>query len=176
MADFRAGECPLPGTSTYTDVVTNHITDGLWHFILHWQQDLPEALTSGKERVYLQHFYDRLSVNQDAFSDADISHYTNLFQLSGAMRAGFELYRGFHQDEKDNKEWVKKHGKSSVASLALNGEGSFLSKLGVPQSQEVFESVEEALIPESGHWIAEENPRGFVDEVSKWVQKHGGNK
>lgn len=88
------------------------------------------------------------------------------------MRAGFELYRGFHQDEKDNKEWVAQHGKSSVPSLALNGEGSFLAKLGPVQSKEVFENVEKVVIPGSGHWIAEENPDMFVKEVLKWVEKH----
>lgn len=37
---------------------------------------------------------------------------------------------------------------------------------------EMYEDFTAELVPESGHWIAEENPRGFVDSVLKFLAKH----
>ena len=38
----------------------------LFHFTFHRVLDLPEALTAGRERSYLQHFYDELGYEPTA--------------------------------------------------------------------------------------------------------------
>lgn len=35
----------------------------MWHSAFHQQLDLPETLTQGRERIYIQHFYIRLCYN-----------------------------------------------------------------------------------------------------------------
>lgn len=55
-------DCPLPGTKNYWDCKA--ASTDTWHFIFHnVQDDLPERLVSGHERIYMRHFFDRLCVN-----------------------------------------------------------------------------------------------------------------
>lgn len=164
------GECPLPGTKVYDKFVKED--SGVWHFTFHWQTDLPETLTYGRERQYIKHFYDRLCINASAFRADDIDYYASLFAQPGAMRSGFDVYRGFHQDSKDNIEWVEKSGKCKVPCLTLNGDGSFLARIAKDQALEMYTDVESVTVAKSGHWIAEENPEDFVENVLKFVGKH----
>ena len=44
-------DVPVPGDGTDT------FWAGRWHHPFHWISDLPEALTTGRERIYLEYFY-----------------------------------------------------------------------------------------------------------------------
>lgn len=166
------GECPLPGSTAYERVIREEAHGGLWHFVFHWQTDLPELLTQGRERIYIKSFYDRLMVNTAALTPADVDYYASVFAQPGAMRAGFDLYRAFHQDARDNRAWLEKHGKCEVPSMSLNGDGSFLAGIAKEQNQEMFETTGDAQVKDSGHWCAEENPEDFVSQVLKWVGRY----
>eukprot|EP01111_Echinosteliopsis_oligospora_P011168 TRINITY_DN3618_c0_g1_i2.p1 TRINITY_DN3618_c0_g1~~TRINITY_DN3618_c0_g1_i2.p1 ORF type:complete len:206 (+),score=17.52 TRINITY_DN3618_c0_g1_i2:80-697(+) len=65
-ASVAWGECPLPGTQVYDEIVKNDRR--VWHFDFHMQIDLPELLTQGRERIYIKHFYDRLCINARAIT------------------------------------------------------------------------------------------------------------
>jgi len=163
------GECPLPGTEEYDNFLMN---PGVWHFHFHWQADLPETLTAGKEETYLKHFYERLSSVPTAISAADTAYYGQLFSKPGAMRAGFDLYRNFPKDVEENREWLKEHGKCKVPTLTMSGENSFLANFAEKQAKEMYENVEVAIVKGSGHYCAEENPEDFVEKVLGFVRKH----
>ena len=62
-----------------------------WHFAFHLLPDLPEALISGREEIYLEWFLRRKTASPMAFSDADIARYVRLMQQNGALRAGLAL-------------------------------------------------------------------------------------
>lgn len=171
-ASVAWGECPLPGTTAYDNFVREGITNGVWHFVFHWQTDLPEALTAGREAIYLKSFYDRLCYNASAFSPTDVEHYASKFAQPGGMRAGFDVYRAFHQDAKDNRALVQKNGKCKVPSMSLNGEKSFLAGIASEQNDEMYETLATGIVAGSGHWCAEENPASFVKEVLGWVKKN----
>ncbi|KAM0174610.1 hypothetical protein ACHAPF_005977 [Botrytis cinerea] len=170
-ASVAWGECPLPGTDAYNNAVKEGITGGLWHFVFHWQTDLPEALTAGRENIYIKSFYDRLCYNASAFSPNDVEHYASKFAQPGGMRAGFDLYRAFHQDAEDNLRMLK-GGKCKVPSMSLMGEKSFLATIANQQNEQMYETTSSASVPGSGHWCAEENPAGFVEAVLKWTSKN----
>lgn len=55
-------ECPQPGTSVYEQSRSDPamIYGPTFHFAFHQARGLAEALTEGREEVYLQHFYERL--------------------------------------------------------------------------------------------------------------------
>ncbi|KAF2421078.1 alpha/beta-hydrolase [Tothia fuscella] len=164
------GECPLPGAKPYESGFKN--SPKVWHFAFHQQLDLPELLTQGRERVYLKHFYDRLCFNPSGITPGDVDHYGASFAQPGGMRCGFELYRAFPQDSKDNQAQLRKTGKLKVPAAALNGEQSFLLEIAKEQTEEFYKTCEVVTIDRSGHWIGEENPQDFVDKVFTFVEKH----
>ena len=106
-------EAVLPGTAAYDRLVATPTLVGapMWHFFFHNAGDgLAEALTAGRERLYLRHFYDRHAFDPEAIGPADLDRYADAFAMSGAMRAGFEIYRAFDQDAADNRAALAAHG------------------------------------------------------------------
>ncbi|KAK5047039.1 hypothetical protein LTR84_006981 [Exophiala bonariae] len=164
------GECPLPGSKPYESGFKN--SPGMWHFTFQQQLDLPELLTQGKERIYIKHFYDRLCYNPFGITPRDVDHYAASFAQPGGMRAGFELYRAFPQDSKDNVAMLEKDGQLSMPAAALCGEMSLLLEVAEEQARQFYKHVELVKIDQSGHWTAEESPKDFVKKVVGFVEKY----
>jgi pimeloyl-ACP methyl ester carboxylesterase len=170
VASLIWGECPLPGTSTYDSIMGS---PDVFHFIFHRVLDLPEALIAGRERIYLKHFFDKQVYNTAAITKGDLDVYTEAYSQPGAIRAGLEVYRAFDKDVQENKEWVKKNGKLSVPTLGMVGKEFLLAPYVESMVGEMCERGEVLQVENSGHYIAEENPEGFVDGVLGFVSKHG---
>jgi pimeloyl-ACP methyl ester carboxylesterase len=166
VASVIWGECPLPGTSSYEEVKA---TPALFHFVFHQIRDLPEALIAGKEREYITHFYNKLAYNSAGITNEDVDVYTLAFSQPGAIRCGLEVYRSFEQDAKENRDWLKENGKVKVPSLLMMGAESGLKELAAAMATESHEDAEVLEVGASGHWIAEENPEGFVKGVLDFV-------
>ncbi|KAL9003362.1 MAG: hypothetical protein Q9188_003756 [Gyalolechia gomerana] len=167
VASLIWGECPLPGTTEYDD--TKH-TPTMWHFDFHSVPDLPELLVSGHEKQYLKHFYDRLAQNPAAFTEADLDFYATLYSAPGAIRAGFNVYRAFEEDKRDNLQLVKENGKVKVRTMLLGGESSFLMERAERMGREVDENFVVGTVEGCGHWIAEENAEGFVGKILGFIE------
>lgn len=165
-------EAPLPGTATYDDLVATprlrHAA--MWHFFFHnADNDLAELLTFGRERQYIQHFFERLAYDQGGIGPADLDIYASAFATAGAMRAGFELYRAFDRDGEDNRAALGKTGKLAMPVLALGGASSFFAPIAAAMLGEVAHNVRVATIPRCGHWVAEENPAALLEELSRFT-------
>ena len=83
-------DAPLPGTTVFDRLRAD---PRVWHFAFHGVRDLPEMLVAGRERPYLQAFFNARVYNTAILQDGDFDHYVDAYSAPGAMRAGFELYR-----------------------------------------------------------------------------------
>lgn len=171
VASIIWGECPLPGTSACAADRTTHQV-AQFHFIFHCVPDLPEALVAGREGIYLKHFFDKLLYNSAAITDADFRHYVLAYSQPGAMRAAFQVYSAFEKDAEENGEWVKREGKCKVPCMVFSGDMSRHKEAAESMASEVYENIEVAVVEASGHYLAEENPDGFVKQVLDFVGKH----
>ena len=59
-----------------------------WHHLFHQVPDLPEALTVGRERTYLEFFFMNGADQADTFSDADIAEYVRTYSQPGRCARG----------------------------------------------------------------------------------------
>ncbi|KAI7334491.1 alpha/beta-hydrolase [Hortaea werneckii] len=169
------GECPLPGTQTYyRDRQDLKRQVQQFHFIFHQVPDLPEALVNGNERVYITHFYTKIGYKVDALNKEDIDQYAAAYEQPGAMRCAFELYRAFEKDAEDNKSQLAKQGKCNAPTLILSGEKSHHRAEAEEMALEVTEDgkLQIGVVKGAAHWLAEENPTGFVDELLAFVRQH----
>lgn len=155
----------LPGTEVGDEIVRH---PKLWHIAFHGLRDMPELLTAGREREYLSFFFHNYSYNLAAFPPAEIDEYVRLYAQPGAMRAGFELYRALPQDAEDNKRFKAK--KLTMPVLAMGGIGSTAGPLLERTAREVAETVTVVNVPNSGHFIAEENPAFFVASLRSFLK------
>ena len=139
----------------------------LWHFRFGGPD--MERLVKGRERIYLDRFWNEFSATPARFSEAARRHYAKLYARPGAMRAGFAQFAAFDQDAADNKAFIAE-GKLDVPVSALGGEKSFgLAMADVMRFAAT--NVEGGAVPDSGHWIMEENPKATVAMVRSFLEK-----
>ena len=167
--DIRAlayGEASQPGTTVYDRMKA---TPTEWHFLFHQVLDLPETLVAGRERLYLQYFYDRQGARPTA---VDTDAFVRAYEQPGAMRAGFDLYRAFEHDAADLRAALGSGGKLTIPCLGLYGDGSLSHRSAVEEvGNEIAEVVSVQGIAGAGHWIADENPEGLVETVLRFDNK-----
>jgi pimeloyl-ACP methyl ester carboxylesterase len=131
----------------------------LWHFRVGGPD--MERLVAGRERIYLDRFWNEFSATPKRFNEASRRHYAKLYARPGAMHAGFAQFAAFDQDAVDNRAFVAA-GKLDVPVLALGGEKSFGTTMAAVM-RFAASDVEEGVVPDSGHWIMEENSQYSVD-------------
>src|SRR5690606_11491500 len=120
---------------------------------------------AGRERIYLDRFWNEFSADPSRFDEASREHDAALYALPGAMHSGFAQFAAFDQDALDNKALLAANGKLEMPVLALGGEKSFGAQTAVVM-RFAADNVTEGIIPDSGHWIMEENPDATVSAVT----------
>ena len=139
-----------------------------WHHQFHLTADLPEALTAGRERLYLSWFYRTFGHRPDAISDADIDEYVRAYSQPGAMRAGFAYYRALPQDAADNRANVARL-KLPMPVLAIGGaSGRGRGREPEESLKRVALHVQGDIVADCGHWIPEEQPRYLADRLQQF--------
>ena len=158
----------IPGTKPFQQLLTTGKlkNSNLAHFFFHnARNNMAETLTAGRERVYLEDFFDRIAFNMGAFPPEVIDTYAKAYAAPGAMKAGFEVYRAFDQDGEDNLSLLGKGGKLRMPLLFIAGNESFLSTIAEDILAEIAENGSLTTISNSGHYPAEENPEAFAKAV-----------
>ncbi|MDN7538934.1 alpha/beta fold hydrolase [Burkholderia cenocepacia] len=145
-------DVPVPGTRIWDEAKAS-ADPQIWHFGLHQQRDIAEMLIAGKERAYILDFYKKRT--HVALSNDDIAVYADAYAAPGALRAGFELYLAFPQDETRFKAFMKH--KLPMPVLALAGDKSNGAK-ELDMARELALDVRGAVAPNTGHWLPDENP------------------
>ena len=135
----------------------------LWWIIFHQTPDVPEALTQGKEMEYLSWHYQNLAYNRAAITQEAINEYVSRYATPGGMRAGFEHYRAMPQDAIQNQNYSKTKLTMPVLALAGGYIPAFGGNTTMPSLVEygmklLAQNVIGITVPNSGHYIAEEQP------------------
>jgi pimeloyl-ACP methyl ester carboxylesterase len=155
-------DAPLPGTAVFDRLRSD---PRVWHFAFHGARDVAEMLVAGRERPYLQAFFNARSFDPSAIGEADLDVYVAAYEAPGAMRAGFELYRAFDRDADDNRAALERNGKLSVPVVAVGGAISTSGPVVEEMMREVAKDVVGLRVPETAHWVPEENPDALVEAV-----------
>jgi pimeloyl-ACP methyl ester carboxylesterase len=158
-------DAPVPGVGPWEEILKNPL---LWHFRFGGPD--MERLVAGRERIYLDRFWNEFSADPKHFDEASRAHYAALYALPGAMHSGFEQFHAFDQDAIDNRAMLAAKGKLKMPVLALGGEKSFGTQMAAVMRAGA-ENVSEGIVPDSGHWIMEENPAATVKLVRAFLDK-----
>jgi len=134
-----------------------------WHFLFNMIEDLPEALLAGRERVLIEWFFNRkTAVAMSTFSRADIDEYERVYSLPGGMRGMLGYYRAVIQDMEQNQALLTR--KLKLPILALGGDGGSAPNI-LSAMLPLGEDVRGGVIPNSGHYIPEEQPEALAVEL-----------
>jgi pimeloyl-ACP methyl ester carboxylesterase len=157
-------DAPLPGVGPWEEILKNPL---LWHFRFGGPD--MERLVAGRERIYLDRFWNEFSATPARFSETAREHYSKLYALPGAMHAGFAQFAAFDQDAIDNKAFLAE-GKLTMPVLALGGDKSFGAAMADIMAF-AANNVTGGVVPDSGHWIMEENPQATVKLVREFLAR-----
>ena len=154
----------LPGVGDWTHV---WLLRDLWHF--HFYGKTPLALVTGRERVYLEHFWNDFAADpKKSLSEADRKFYAAEYAKPGHMAAGMEVFRAFEKDAADFAGFTKI--KLPMPMLVLSGEkagGNFL----IEQGRLVDDNVEGVIVKGSGHWLMEEAPDQVIPKLVEFLNR-----
>jgi len=157
-------DAPVPGVGPWEEILKNPL---LWHFRFGGPD--MERLVAGRERIYLDRFWNEFSATPARFSEPAREHYAKLYALPGAMHSGFAQFAAFDQDAIDNRESLAR-GRLKMPILALGGEKSFGPMMATVM-RAGGDDVTEGIVPDSGHWIMEENPRATIQQVRAFLSR-----
>lgn len=161
-------DVPVPGDQPSGAAVGGSVR---WHHLFHQVPDLPEALTFGRERIYLEWFFSNGTDEAGVFSDADIAEYVRTYSQPGAMRAGFNFYRALPRDVEDNRATLATGFKLPMPTLGLGGGGSRgRGDLVVESMRRVALKAQGGSIPDCGHFIPEEKPQELAQRLRAFLE------
>jgi pimeloyl-ACP methyl ester carboxylesterase len=158
-------DAPLPGIGDWDHIVCTPL---LWHF--NFRGPDVERLVQGRERIYLDRFYNDFSADPKRIDEPTRQHYAELYAKPHAMHDAFEQFGAFAQDATDNKALLAARGKISIPVLAVGGEKSFGSGMA-DDLRFVASDVTVGIVPGSGHWIMDENPQATIQLVTGFIAK-----
>ena len=156
-------EAPIPGIGDIWQKI--YTTPALWHFHFVFSPVALE-LVRGRERLFLEHFWQTLSPHPETFSEADRRIYAKAYAQAGAMRAAFEMFKTFDtQDAEDNRRFAV--AKLPMPVLTIEGDKAMGGALEV-QAKMIGSNVTSITLRDTGHWLMEQRPADIKTELRKF--------
>jgi pimeloyl-ACP methyl ester carboxylesterase len=155
----------VPGIQPWERVLANPY---IWHFAFHSIPGLPEELVHDHVRTYFDYFYDAISVNPDAIPDTARERYTAGYAERSALTQGFELYRAFRTDAKDNTRTTDAIA-TPVLYLRGDGEGGDIGEYADGFRRAGVQNLSTRIIAGAGHFAPEESPLDVWTAISAQV-------
>jgi pimeloyl-ACP methyl ester carboxylesterase len=155
----------IPGVDPWNEVIRNpHI----WHFAFHAVPDLPETLVADQEALYFSFFYNYLA-GPKGVSDELRDRFVEAYLHPEALKTGFEWYRAFPQDEKDNQ--ASKHETVQTPVLYIRGDQEHIDieqyLKGLRDSG--LRHLQGHVIPKAGHFAPSEQPEAVLEALREFI-------
>ncbi len=156
-------DAPVPGIAPWNQIV---LSPKLWHF--NFSGPDAERLVAGRERIYLDRFWNDFAGEPGKIDEATRSYYAAQYAQPGAMRAAFAQFTAIGaQDVGDNA--LLNRTKLPMPVLAIGGEKSFGATMAEVM-RNAATNVTGAVVPGAGHWLMEESPDATVRLVSGFLE------
>lgn len=154
-------DAPLPGVEPFwTSLLQDQRS---WHFGFYATDGAAAANIIGTNiRDYITDFIKKFAANPDAFTQDELDEIARVYSQEGVLESSFGWYKAVYAlDIGHNREHAQKL--LTMPVLALGGE--FSGPYVLPMIQTVAANVRGGTIPNSGHWIVQEQPQAFLDRV-----------
>jgi pimeloyl-ACP methyl ester carboxylesterase len=155
-------DSPVPGIPPWNRIVR---LPALWHF--NFGGSDAERLVAGRERIYLDRFWNEFAGDPSKIDEATRRHYAALYAKPGAMHSAFAQFLAIGQkDEADNLKAMKT--KLTMPVLAIGAEKAFGANVAVVM-RNAATNVQEVVVPNAGHWLMEEAPAPTIAAVKDFL-------
>jgi pimeloyl-ACP methyl ester carboxylesterase len=137
-----------------------------WQLAFFTVPDVAVQFIAGKERELLAWYFWHWSYNPDAIDQADFEVYVRQLQKPGALRAGMSYFASVFDDAEQVKTFSVKPLQMPVLGLGgERGAGGFV----LQALQRLATKAEGGVLPQSGHWIADEQPQALAERMTEFL-------
>jgi len=161
------GEAVIPGVTPSPPLfVPGPLNTRLWHIAFNrLDADVNEALVRGREDVYFGAEYAQSAGTP--LPNEIVKYYVDRLRSNrDALRGSFGAYRAIDTSVAQNEQRKKK--RLTLPVLAIGGAKS--AGEGVVNTMKlVADNVQSVIIPESGHWVAEEAPEKLLAALTPFL-------
>jgi pimeloyl-ACP methyl ester carboxylesterase len=154
-------DAPVPGIPPWDQIVR---LPALWHFDFGGPD--MERLVAGRERIYLDRFWNEFAGDPSKVDEATRQHYAELYARPNAMHDAFSQFRAIRKDAEDNQAAMAT--KLTMPVLAIGGEKSFGANEAIVM-RNAATNVTELVVPNAGHWLMEEAPAIVIPAIHHFV-------
>jgi pimeloyl-ACP methyl ester carboxylesterase/quercetin dioxygenase-like cupin family protein len=155
-------DAPVPGIGPWDEILKSPL---LWHFRFGGAD--MERLVAGRERIYLDRFWNDFAAGPGRFPEVARRHYAELYAQPGRMHAGLLQFAAFDQDVIDNRA-SSARGRLTMPVLAMGGDHSLGATMAYIM-RFAANDVHEVVVADSGHWLMEEQPRAAVSAIRTFL-------
>ncbi len=154
----------IPGIPPWESVIGN---PSLWHFAFHNVQNLPEKLLAGRQGPYFDFFFDAIAKHPDAIRPEARRSYSAAYADPRSLKTGFDWYRAFEDDARDNAAFAASKRRISTPTLIIRGadERGQIGEYAAGLQAAGLESIITRVIPDCGHFSPEESPVQVWDAI-----------
>ena len=156
---LAVAETPVPGLAPSPPLfMPSRLNDRLWHFAFNRLAELNEELVAGREDVYFG--WQLESKAAHPLPESLHRFYVETLAASReALRGSFGVYRALDATTAQNAQ--RKNTHLTLPVLAIGGVAS-LGSMIADTMQLGADNVESVVIPDCGHWVAEEAPDALL--------------
>ena len=156
----------IPGIDPWAEIKRNPY---IWHFAFSSVPNLPEALITGKQRIYFDYFFNSISAVPSAISEEARNIYAEAYSNPDSLTTGFEWYRTFPNDEKDNIS--VKGNIVTTPILYLRGDHEYGDIEFYLKSfrENGLINICGKIIKNSGHYAPEEQPEEVWNAIKEFI-------
>lgn len=159
-------DVPIPGLAPWDAIASS---THAWHFDFHAQVPLAEALVSGREATYFRYFINRVGKHPAAISDEAVRTYAAAYGTPERLSAGFGFYRTFPADSAFFAAQRDRLDLPLLLVAADNSLGAGLHTLAGSLRAHGAQYLRTVVIPDSGHWVAEEQPQATAGALARFA-------
>lgn len=155
-------DSPVPGIPPWDKIVR---LPALWHF--NFGGPDAERLVAGRERIYLDRFWNEFAGDPSKIDRATRRHYAAIYAKPGAMHSAFAQFLAI--DQKDTADNLKAmETKLTMPVLAIGAEKAFGANVAI-QMRNAATNVQEVIVPNAGHWLMDEAPAPTIAAVKDFL-------
>jgi pimeloyl-ACP methyl ester carboxylesterase len=161
-------EAPLPGvTPSPPLLLPPPLNARLWHLAFNQlPAEVNEALVRGREAIFFGAEFDASAGTNKLPTDA-VSYYIDTLAADPeALRGSFEIYRAFPTIIAQNQQ--RKTQRLTLPVLAIGGAESS-GAMVADAMQLVADDVQGLVLPDCGHWVAEQAPKELLAAVTTFL-------
>jgi pimeloyl-ACP methyl ester carboxylesterase len=156
----------VPGVAPWSEVIRNpHI----WHFAFNAIPNLPELLVGGHVASYFDFFFNAISADPAKLTRGSRRAYTNAYRSRANLKAGFDWYRAFPQDEKDNASSLGTVVSTPVLYVRGDSESGDMQSYLDGLRKSGLEKVSGKVLAHCGHFSADEQPEALAAALREFI-------